>query len=180
MLRHEPIRDGDTPLRAALSKTFAHWSSSPRMIARGRPWCGGRWYRLGREYFILEFMLVPEQMQGIIQPSPDGHLAFRRWQWRVTAFKLEILRIQRNGVIVANLPVGFKTQNVLESDAIKGTVQIGQAVELSKVAIMLGVISLLQEAIGYCNLSNVASPQGFHQTILMRAMAAFDAALGLR
>ena len=63
-----------------------------------------------------EFLVIGEDVQGVIEPSPDGDSIARWWQGSSVerAFELNELRVQSNGKIVIDTASGFEAKDVVE------------------------------------------------------------------
>ena len=61
---------------------------------------------------------------------------------------MNIVGLERDGIIVVHLPLGFEAKDVVQIDAVEGTVEVDQVVGAGKGLVVLGDVGFFQEAIG--------------------------------
>ena len=132
------------------------------------------------ELFELEFIVVPEDMERTIQPSPDRHFLPGWWHGGGGWEDLDELSFQRDSVVVVDGTNGLEAEDVLEIESYGGAVDIGKMILAREASVMVPEIGVLEEAVALIDGGNMVAPKCLDEAVLMRAIGAFHTALGLR
>ena len=126
-----------------------------------------------------KFELVPEDMERSIEPASDRDRVSRRRHRSSGGEQLDVLSIQRDGIIVIDVASGFKAEDVGQVDTLGGAMNIGQMVVLGKAGIVIVEIGAFEKSIGVVDGGNVVAAESLNEAVLMSTVGAFNAALGL-
>lgn len=74
--------------------------------------------RLVGQGFVGKFMVVPEHVEGAIEPEADGDFGAGRRERHLGTEELEVLSMDSNGPIIVDVSVFLEAEDIVEVDAI--------------------------------------------------------------
>lgn len=101
--------------------------------------------------FEGQFVFIPDNVQGSIQPPTEDDLGAR---WRQGGFRLQQLDelgVQHDGPIVVDMADFFDAENVGKVKAQGRAMNVGETLGVSKALVVSVEIRSLEEAIGLFN-----------------------------
>jgi hypothetical protein len=124
-------------------------------------------------------VFVPEDVQRAVERATDDDVGAWRGQRSLRSQELDELSVEGNGPVVVDLPSVLQAEDVVEVDAVSGTMDIGKPLSVSEASVVVIGEEGLKQMVGLVDGGDVLFAQIFDETILMSAIGSFDTPLGL-
>ena len=139
----------------------------------------GGWF--AREDLKSQFLVPVEDVKRVVEIAADDDMLLGTREDVGTFQDLDKGRVQGDGVIVPEVPIGLEAEDLFELHGrIKGSVDIGEPVGGKRKAPVVSLhVGSLQESVGICDRGDPLPAQGLDETILLGSVGPFDSPLGL-
>ena len=93
--------------------------------------------------------------------------------------ELDVVGIERDGVIVVDIARCFKAEDVLEIESLGRSVNVREMVLVCEAVIVLAEIDLIEEAVCILDRCDVVPAERFDEAVLMGSVGALNTSFGL-
>ena len=111
----------------------------------------GNRLRFVYQEFEGQFVFIPDNVQGSIQPLTEDDLGAWRRQGSVRLQQLDELGVEGDGPIIIDVSDLFDTKDIVEVNVSGRAMNVGEAIGVSKALVVSLEICSLEEAIGLFN-----------------------------